>query len=1042
MRAFRSASVFALAVLAAASAGARSVSLDLRPRAPAAEAGSRGVAPGAAPAAAAEDGALRRTALAAGAANAPALAPGDELSLRLFDDADVALVLRERIESPLGGETFLAGPADGPLAAVVLQTEAGLSVEALDAASGRSFSVVAAPDGVAVRERAPAETADTVCREVVPDLPAAAAREADLRAAGDQPEATLDVLVAFDADAAAWARAYGGGTTNFATVCVAKMNVALANSGLGAAFRFRIVGTVELAASAAGEHPDSQSLMFDATLSAVQSGSGAWAEAKAARDRVGADLVTTLIDTGSAHGTTGLGYGLRTTDFASFSEHPFNVCAVRAVAAGHTMTHECGHNLGAGHATAVNADRISPGPQLYDYSAGHFFTGADGVAYHSIMAYNWDGFGAHYELAPLFSSPERTWAGTAAGDAAHDNARTIRQTWAAASTWRGRKVPASYDVFFSPADGTDFDGSLEVTLTPGKAGLPIRYTLDGTDPTLSSPLYAGPIVLAAAATIRAAAETDGVLGPVHRAYYGPDPIAIALEAPQMPWTNDAGNPWVVDAAVSHTGGSSVRSALLSTGATGAMRLETAVTGPTNLTFRYRRHFTSDSLFGVFVSPAGAPYEPACVFHDTDGGTAGEWRLVECAVPAGEQRVVFTYQQGSSYYVDYDGDYDFNGVWLDTVRVGTLSRSPTVLPETTGHELAARTFTGSLEVSIVPPAGVDGVLWYSTDGTDPLGDNGRVYAGPFAIAASTRVRAAFVEPGRDPSAEADALYLERHAVGPGEWTPDPGGAVAAAAADPGARLVAVLLMALTGPDPDCDAFAPLARDPAFLAWCADNGVYLVAADPSAYLESKRAEDWFWDLHDAWLGTPTGVAQVPGLHFVRPAATNVPVAQGVAMVDPAAAPPYSIGTVPYDGSLGSLVAGFASVLASNAAPVAVSAGSAEVPVAWLERRFPGAAAASNEWAALALLDADGDGFAAWQEFLAGSDPADAASRLRATVRVEGGEPVFGFAPTNAALLLFGHRYVPGGKTDLDERAWSPFRPGHRFYRIAIEPSAGLP
>ena len=147
------------------------------------------------------------------------------------------------------------------------------------------------------------------------------------------------------------------------------------------------------------------------------------------------------------------------------------------------MTHEVGHNIGAGHATAVNPSEISPGPQLYDYSAGYYFTGTDNVAYHTIMAYNFDGYGNHYSPAPFFSSPNFTYQGTAVGDTTHDNVRTIQQTYSAASQWRAQKVPMSYDVYFSPESGATFTDSITVTLTPGKAGLPILYTLDGSAPT-------------------------------------------------------------------------------------------------------------------------------------------------------------------------------------------------------------------------------------------------------------------------------------------------------------------------------------------------------------------------------------------------------------------------------------------------------------------------------------------------------------------------------------------------------------------------------
>ena len=174
-------------------------------------------------------------------------------------------------------------------------------------------------------------------------------------------------------------------------------------------------------------------------------GSARQRDERLARETAGADVVTTLIDTGSAYGTTGVGWALNSTDFAAFAGHAYNVCAVRAVESGHMMTHEVSHNMGAGHATAVNPATCSPGPQLYDCSAGYYFTGTDNVSYHTIMAYNADGYGKTYVGAPLFSSPDCSWAGTVAGDDDHDNAWTLRFCRASGRrTLRGRSTASAF----------------------------------------------------------------------------------------------------------------------------------------------------------------------------------------------------------------------------------------------------------------------------------------------------------------------------------------------------------------------------------------------------------------------------------------------------------------------------------------------------------------------------------------------------------------------------------------------------------------------
>ena len=51
-------------------------------------------------------------------------------------------------------------------------------------------------------------------------------------------------------------------------------------------------------------------------------------------------------------------------------------------------------------------------------------------------------------------------------------------------------MPGAVEI--SPPGGT-FTGSLTVTLSTGSSGAEIHYTLDGTVPTVASPVYAGPI---------------------------------------------------------------------------------------------------------------------------------------------------------------------------------------------------------------------------------------------------------------------------------------------------------------------------------------------------------------------------------------------------------------------------------------------------------------------------------------------------------------------------------------------------------------------
>lgn len=634
----------ALLALAAASTVASEIALDLRPRA----VRTRGVAAPRATQTEEEAGTLRQTVLDAGAASTGSLAVGDVLRLSVYDDVTLSLTLVAREEAPLARASFQAEVSGANWRdAVVTETDAGLLVTATDPASGLVYAVVSSDDRVTVREIDPHALPVVDGGVRVPELDAVRDGVPTKRSAAstDQASTVVDMLVAYDRPAAAWAKANGGGVTNLAQQCVARMNGALANNGLDAAFRFRLVGVMAVDADGDGNLND--------TLDKVTQKTGAWAAVSAMRDAVGADVVSTMVDTGSAYGTTGLGWSLTQTTASgmrNFSEHAYNVLSVRAAAQSHVMAHETGHNMGAGHADAQTS---SPGPQSFPYSRGFYFTGTDKRAYHTVMAYNNDGYGNSYDPAPLFSDPDKAWAGVPAGDATHDNAQVLTRTYAAVAQFRAQKVALSYDVFFSPEGGALFSDSVTVTLTPGKAGLAIRYTTDGSDPTAThGSLYTSPLTLTKTTTIRAATVTDGTAGPVYVATYYKSDLGAALNAPQLVWNTSADYPWTAQATNTYDGTLAVQSAALPKGTVNRTWLSTTVTGPTKMSFRYRAKMWS-SAFRVYLDSSVA-WQTADAVDD--------WTLVEVDVPTGVHAVKFEYEQRGYY-----PDPTFCGVWLDDVR---------------------------------------------------------------------------------------------------------------------------------------------------------------------------------------------------------------------------------------------------------------------------------------------------------------------------------------------------------------------------------------
>ena len=415
-----------------------------------------------------EEDVVREHRLGAGAANVQNLEVGDVLILALFEDREVSIELVSE-ERSLKGRAFLGRDRNGLglVDCVVLETERGLVVDVTDSKNNRVWKVISDENGVQVKEVKPTQRIIRPSRPLYPPKPGTPIPVVDVTvkdgvatavtnrlmqsfAVGGeespQPDEaflnplgrdedvasedvaagvalpTIDILVVYDTQAAAWARSNGGGIQSFAETSVQKMNTAIANTGLNSKFSFRLVGVYEVGGSAGGD-------LYEALYFATGTEQGtlngvSWAGVQQKRNELYADIVCTLVDTGSAYGTTGLGWSL-TTSSSDIAFCGGNVCSIRAVSQSHTMTHEVGHNMGAGHS---DMQKSSPGPQYHSYSSGYYFT-ANGTKYYTIMAYNSDGYGNYYSPVPYFSSPDYTYNGVAVGNSTHNNSKTLSLTY-------------------------------------------------------------------------------------------------------------------------------------------------------------------------------------------------------------------------------------------------------------------------------------------------------------------------------------------------------------------------------------------------------------------------------------------------------------------------------------------------------------------------------------------------------------------------------------------------------------------------------------
>lgn len=318
---------------------------------------------------------------------------------------------------------------------------------------------------------------------------------------------TIDIMIVYDSTAKAWVDNHGG-MNLFAQDAVARMNQAMHDSNID--LDFNLVHTESISYSHS---------TLDNDLSALVGNSGVFANVHELRNTYGADLVAMLVDTGSVYGAVGLGYSLRYT--WGQPDYGLTVSAIQTVAITHTMTHEVGHNLGAGHSKNQLSE---PGPNSYlnSYSAGWYFTGTSGTKYHTIMAYNDDGYGHYYNEAPIFSSPLINYSGSTAGDAQDgDNARCIREMMGVVAAYQSPAV-SSYTVSayagnggtVAPASVSVNSGSSASFTVTENSGYTRNSSVGGTCPAGS---WSGNIYTTGAVTSNCSVDFSFTKNPV---YYG------------------------------------------------------------------------------------------------------------------------------------------------------------------------------------------------------------------------------------------------------------------------------------------------------------------------------------------------------------------------------------------------------------------------------------------------------------------------------------------------------------------------------------------
>ena len=98
----------------------------------------------------------------------------------------------------------------------------------------------------------------------------------------------------------------------------------------------------------------------------------------------------------------------------------------------------------------------------------------------------------------------------------------------APADWNLNLVPIPAAPTFTPASGTYAPGQ-QITLTSSTKASTLRYSLDGSPPSATSPIYTGPIMLSSSETVRAIAETEDIDSAISSATFNINtPVDISI----------------------------------------------------------------------------------------------------------------------------------------------------------------------------------------------------------------------------------------------------------------------------------------------------------------------------------------------------------------------------------------------------------------------------------------------------------------------------------------------------------------------------------
>ena len=314
---------------------------------------------------------------------------------------------------------------------------------------------------------------------------------------------------------------------------------------------------------------------------------------------------------------------------------------------------------------------------------------------------------------------------------------------------------------FSPIAG-NYTSAQSVIIT-GPAGATIYYTTNGTAPTTSSAVYAGPITVSASETLEAiAVETGYTNSATATAVYT---ISTTLATPTF---SPAAGTYTAAQSVAITGpagatiyyttngtapttSSAVYNTPITVSASETLEAIAVETGFTNSAVATGVYTITPKLATPTFSPAAGTYTSAQSVTVTGPAGATLYYTTNGTAPTTSSAVYSTpitvSASGTLEAIAVETGYTNSAAAVAAYTITPMLATPTFSP-------AGGTYTSAQSVTITGPAGA--TIYYTTNGTTPT-TTSAVYSTPIAVSASETIEAIAVETGFTSSATAAAAY---------------------------------------------------------------------------------------------------------------------------------------------------------------------------------------------------------------------------------------------------------------------------------------------